>query len=119
MIFEIEFYETKNGVCPVADFIDNIKDKKLIAKIYRDIDILENNGYLAREPLSKSLSDGLFELRTKQGTDIARIIYFFFVGNKIVMTNGFIKKTQKTPESERMKALKYREDYLSRKRGEK
>lgn len=33
---------------------------------------------------------------------------------KIILTNGFIKKTQKTPRSEIMKAKKYRADYLER-----
>ena len=38
----------------------------------------------------------------------------FFDGQKIVMTNGFIKKTQKTPQAELDKALKYKSDYERR-----
>ena len=48
---------------------------------------------------------------------IYRIIYFFIVGNNIVLTNGFIKKTQKTPISEIEKALEYRKDFLKRYNG--
>ena len=48
-------------------------------------------------PLAKHLDDGIFELRTVQGNNITRILYFFVVGKTIVLTNGFIKKTQKTP----------------------
>ena len=118
MKFVIEFYETENKQCPVAEFLDSIADKKLLTKVLRDISFLEVNGHLLREPQSKSLSDGLFELRTKQGTDIVRIIYFFFVGRKIVMTNGFVKKTQKTPERERLRALQCRQDYLERHKGD-
>ena len=40
---------------------------------------------------------------------------FFVVGKKIVLTNGFTKKTQKTPKSEIELAKRYRADYLSRK----
>ena len=110
-------YETEAGRLPVVDFLSSIKDDKLLAKIYRDIKLLEVSGNLLREPYSKALNNGLFELRTKQGTNISRIIYFFIVGNNIVLTNGFIKKTQKTPISEIEKALEYRKDFLKRYNG--
>ena len=115
--FNIIMYETEAGRLPVVDFLSNIKDDKLLAKIYRDIKLLEVSGNLLREPYSKALNNGLFELRTKQGTNISRIIYFFIVGNNIVLTNGFIKKTQKTPTSEIEKALEYRKDFLKRYNG--
>lgn len=54
-------------------------------------------------------------MRAKVGSDISRVLYFFFVGNKAILTNGFVKKTQKTPEAEKDKAKKYRAEYLSRK----
>ncbi len=44
--------------------------------------------------------DGIFELRAQQGSDITRVLYFFQIGNKAYLTNGFTKKTQKTPPSE-------------------
>lgn len=115
--FNIIMYETEAGRLPVVDFLSSIKDDKLLAKIYRDIKLLEVSGNLLREPYSKALNNGLFELRTKQGTNISRIIYFFIVGNNIVLTNGFIKKTQKTPTSEIEKALEYRKDFLKRYNG--
>ena len=57
---------------------------------------------------------GFFELRTKQGSNIVRNLYFFFVGTKIIITHGFRKKTQKTPPEEIERAKKYRKDYLAR-----
>ena len=45
-----------------------------------------------------------FELRAKVGSDISRVLYFFVVGRTVVLTNGFIKKTQKTPSAEIEKA---------------
>ena len=78
-------------------------------------DLLEENGPQLREPYSKHLEDGIFELRAKQGSDITRVLYFFFVGKKIVLTNGFTKKTQKTPRAEITTAKKYRAEYIERK----
>ena len=75
---------------------------------------MENNGTSLREPYSDPLGDGIFELRTKQGSDITRVLYFFFVGNKAVLTNGFTKKTQKTPKPELALAKKYKDDYERR-----
>lgn len=55
------------------------------------------------------------KMRAKQGSDITRVLYFFFVGKKIVLTNGFTKKTQKTPRAEIATAKKYRAEYIERK----
>ena len=48
------------------------------------------------------------------GTDIVRVLYFFYFEGKIVFTNGFVKKTQKTPREEIRKAKEYRKDYIER-----
>ncbi|MBQ7759950.1 MAG: type II toxin-antitoxin system RelE/ParE family toxin [Acidaminococcaceae bacterium] len=58
--------------------------------------------------------DGIFELRTQQGNDIARVLYFFVVGRKVILTNGFIKKSPKTPNDQIELAKKYRADYERR-----
>ena len=70
-------------------------------------------GILTREPLSKHLEDGIFELRSKVGTNIVRILYFFEENRIIIATNGFVKKQQKTPKSEIELAKRRRKDYFS------
>lgn len=84
------------------------------AKIFLALEFLEEKGPALREPYSKSLGDGIFEVRAKQGTDISRVLYFFVVGRKIILTNGFVKKTQKTPPREIDRAKRYRADYQNR-----
>ena len=59
--------------------------------------------------------DGIFELRSKAGTDIVRILYFFDGDRIIIATNGFVKKQQKTPRSEIELAKKRRIYHLSKK----
>ena len=112
--FEVEFYETPNGDPPAKEFLLSL-DKKMRAKMADTISILQDNGYELREPYSKHLSEGIFELRAKVGSDITRVLYFFYVERHIILTNGFIKKTQKTPPKEIERAKKYRADYLRRK----
>jgi len=82
--------------------------------MFREIDLLVNNGPELREPHSKHVEDGIFELRAKQGNDISRVLYFFIVGKKAILTNGFVKKTMKTPKNEIELAKRYRKDYFNR-----
>jgi phage-related protein len=56
-------------------------------------------------------TDGLYEIRIKQGSDIFRIFCFFDEGKLIILANGFQKKTQKTPKLEIEKALKIKKEY--------
>ena len=112
-MYEIDFYHTEDGKCPIEDFLDDL-EPRLLAKTLRTIDLLEYFGHKIREPDSKFLGDGIFEFRTQLGSDITRILYFFVVGEKAILTNGFVKKTQKTPKRERELAKKYKADYERR-----
>ena len=112
--FTVIVYEKENGESPVEDFINGL-EVKMRAKVYGLLSILQDKGNMLREPYSKHLDDGIFELRCKVGSNITRVLYFFVVGNKAVLTNGFIKKTDKTPKREIELAERYRMDYLSRK----
>ena len=112
--FEVEFYVNAKGEQPAKEFLLSL-DMKMRAKMVNTISILQDNGYELREPYSKHLSEGIFELRAKVGSNITRVLYFFYVDKHIILTNGFIKKTQKTPIAEIEKAKKYRVDYLQRK----
>lgn len=112
MKFEIELYEYNNKE-PVKDFILE-QDIKMQAKIFHNLELLELEGNFLREPYSKHLEDGIFELRTQVSNNITRILFFFVVGQKIILTNGFVKKTQKTPAKEIELAKKRRNEYLNR-----
>ncbi len=112
-MFNIEFYQLPNGEKPVREFLDSL-DKKMRAKAVYSLSVLEEFGNTLREPYSKPIGGGLFELRIKFASDISRIFYFFVVDNKIILTNGFIKKTMKTPKAEIELARKYKADYERR-----
>lgn len=114
MKFTVEFYEKENGEIPVINFIDSL-EPKMGAKVLSLIEILEEKGNQLRLPYSECLEDGIFELRCKFGSDITHTLYFFYEGANIILTNGFVKKTQKTPAQEIKLAKLRRDDYLSRK----
>lgn len=115
MNFEVEYYEDQNGKYPVEEFILS-QEEKMQAKIFRMITLLEEYGNQLREPYSKELDDKIFELRIKQSSNITRILYFFVVGRKIILTNGFVKKQDKTPPGEIKLAKERRELYYKSKK---
>ena len=99
MTIDVDFYELPDGTEPVRIFLDGL-NQKMKAKLFREIDLRAANGPELREPHSKHIEDGIFELRAKQGSDISRVLYFFFVGRKAILTNGYVKKTMKTPKDQ-------------------
>ena len=102
----------------MAEFLDSL-DRKMNAKLIGLMELLEEKGTELREPYSAPLEDGIFELRCKLGSNITRALYFFYVGKRIVVTNGFIKKTQKTPPGEIKLAKDRRKDWIERQEREK
>jgi len=71
----------RTGENLVEEFLDSLPAKMRI-KAIDSLDLLEEYGNKLRLPYSKALNDGLFELRIKFSSDISRIFYFFFIGNK-------------------------------------
>jgi phage-related protein len=58
-------------------------------------------------------SAGIFEVRVEVGSNIFRVFSFFDKGNIIILTNGFQKKTQKTPKAEIKLAEKLKKEYFA------
>jgi len=91
---------------------------KLRAKAFKDIELLKKHGAELTEPYVKRIQgkkyQGLYELRIKFSSDIARIFYFTYYDNSFILLHGFLKKTMNTPTKELDRALQYMEDYKRR-----
>jgi len=111
--YQVLFFEKENGIFPAEEFINSL-EIKMSAKIYRTLKMLEANGPALREPYSKHLDDGIFEIRVKLGTNLSRVLYFFYIDKRIIATHGFTKKTQKTPKEEIERAKLYRKEFLAK-----
>jgi len=120
--FTIKFYEDEKGNTPVDDFLDELKLKnpQLYLKTQRDIQLLKEEGFRLEMPHVRKIEgkNGIFELRSKQSTNIGRVLYFFYDGTNIILTNGFVKKTDKTPPEEIKRAIRRKKDYLRRKQSD-
>jgi len=117
MKWKLEFYQKQNKKIPVKDFLLKTQTK-MRAKIVKEIELLEMHGLDLKEPYIKKIIGkkykNLYELRIKFSTNITRIIFFVFKEKKIILLNGFIKKTNKTPLKEIEKSLNYKNDYEKR-----
>ena len=122
-MYTVEFYETRDGQCPVWEFLENLRIKSASNKDARIqhkqaslyIELLQQNGTRLNDNITKHLEDGIWELRPGNN----RVFYFFYENNTFVLLHQFRKKSQKTPKREIEKAKSERTDYLSRKEHDK
>ena len=89
--FIIEFFEKSDGTYPAEEFILS-QDLKMKSRLYRTLAVLETDGNNIREPYSKFLGDGIYEVRVQQVNNIARVLYFFVVNKKISKNTKIIDK---------------------------
>ncbi|MDP9254712.1 MAG: type II toxin-antitoxin system RelE/ParE family toxin [Verrucomicrobiota bacterium] len=100
MEFTVEFYMSASGQSPVREFLDELKQSDPIdhAAVLRGLAKLRNRQY-HREPLSKALGDGLFELR-HVGKLNTRVMWLFMKGQRIIAVHGIRNKGQAIPARE-------------------
>jgi phage-related protein len=111
---EVVFYTTSGGKCPIQDFLDCLPDK-VFQKIAWVLKLLTELDKIPPTYFKKLAgTDNIWECRISFGANIYRLLCFLHNGSIIVLTNGFIKKSQKTPIDEIVKAEEYRNDYIRR-----
>ena len=97
MEFTVEFYETADGRVPVQELLLELRasDPGDFAAIMAGLAKLRNRQY-HREPLTKALGDGLFELR-HVGKLNSRVFWFFARGRRIIAVHAIRNKGQAIP----------------------
>lgn len=83
---------------------------KILAKMLHIFELIEMAGAKLGEPYTKSLNDGLFEVRAKAQEGIGRSIYCYQKGQKVIILHSFVKKDQKTPKKALEIALKRKKE---------
>ena len=115
-MYKIEIYNDKNGKSEIMEYITYLKqrtdkDSKIkFAKIVSCIRKLEENGLSLQNDYIKHIVDELWELRPLRD----RILFAYVEDNKFVLLSIFMKKTQKTPIREILKAKRLLKEYKER-----
>lgn len=114
MEFSVEFYETADGRSHVQEFLDDLRlsDAGDFAAVIAGLAKLRNRQY-HREPLCKSIGDGLFELR-HVGKLNTRILWFFMKGRRIIAVHGIRNKGQAIAERDLSTARERKADWEKR-----
>jgi phage-related protein len=103
-------------------FIDFYKsqDDKVQTKIEYALDLVRYERQVPKKFFKHLEStDGIYEVRVETPFKNIRILCFFDKGNLVVLTNCFLKKTQKTPGKEIKRSEKLKKEYLKEKYGGK
>lgn len=112
----VTFYKTADEKCPIEDFLDSLPWKAAqkatwVLKLLEDLDTVPSTYF-------KKLTgtEEIWECRISFASNAYRICCFFAGDSQVVLTHGFVKKSQKTPRAETEKAEAYRRDFLKRRR---
>ena len=106
MPFEIEYFNQRILAGIEAWPVD------VLADYARLVELLAEHGPNLRLPHSRAFGDGLFELRPRGRSGIARALYCFLVGKRVIVLHAFIKKAQQTPDRELKLARKRMKEVL-------
>lgn len=114
----VKFYVTPEGKIPVKEFLDAIQPRDA-QKIIWVLRLLEDPSvemeHIPRKYFKKLVgTEGIWEVRVKTGTGCFRVFSFFITGNEIVLTHGYMKKTDKTDIKQLRRAERYRAEFLLR-----
>ena len=94
-VLNARFYRTAAGNEPVRDWLKGLSrdDRRTIG---HDIGLVED-GWPVGMPVCRSLSGGLWEVRSDISDGRTARVIFLIRASHMVLLHGFIKKTQKTP----------------------
>ena len=112
----IEFYLTPSGNCPIEEFLDSLSDQQA-QKVTWVLRLVERIDIVPIQYLKKlDGTEDIWEIRAQFGGNNYRLLGFFDGGRLIILTNGFSKKTQKTPMNEIEKAIRIMKEYFESKK---
>jgi phage-related protein len=116
---QIKFYRKKSGKAPVEEFLDSLKPKHA-KKVTWTLRLIEDMDQVPVQYFKKlKNTDDIWEVRARIGSHSFRLLGFITGDEFVVLTNGFKKKSQKTPKQEIELAEQRKADYLAQNGGSK
>lgn len=113
---QIAFYRTESDHVPIEEFLDSLTGKQA-QKVVWVLRLIEELDMVPRQYFKKLVDTAeIWEVRVQFGGNIFRLLGFFADATTLMLTNGFAKKTQKTPPQEVALAEQRRQSYLARRR---
>lgn len=107
--YTIEWFYSKNGKSQALEYYRTLPpaDRRKVLKLFQ---LMGEMGQIRNKTMFRNEGDKIFAFKPQPH----RFLSFFFEGQKIIVTNGFIKKQQKLPKTEKDRALRMMEEYKQR-----
>lgn len=98
----------------LIDFLDELArdgntDAERIAYLIKRT---ADHGIVKNKKQCREIGDDIYEFKASNG---ARVLWFYDEGSVIICSHGFVKKSQKTPKTEKERAIKIRQQYFEEK----
>lgn len=114
MCARLSFTKTVKGNSPVEEYLDSLTSKQA-QKVAWVLQLVETLPLIPKQYFKKlEGTDDIWEVRIDQGGNTFRLLGFFEKGNLVILTNGFTKKSQRTPETEIDIAQQLKAEHISR-----
>lgn len=107
--YTIEWYYTERGDSQPLDFFKGISATEQ-QKLFHIIKRLGDFGFVSDKTKFRNEGDDIYAMKPQPN----RFLSFFYEGNKIIITNAFVKKAQKLRKQEKDRAIAARNDYIER-----
>lgn len=112
----IQFYRTSSGKSPVEEFLDSLSDHHA-QKVAWVLRLVEQFDIVPQQYFKKLVgTEDLWEVRAQIGGNSYRLLEFFDGSRLLILTSGFSKKQQKTPQREIDLACQRRTEYYQRRK---
>ena len=104
--FTIEWYFNERGVSPARNYYESLPVERRV-KFIKLARLMGEVGRIFDIARFRNEGDQIFAFKPQPD----RYLCFFVVGRKIIVTNGFEKKSQKLPQGEKERALRAKTDF--------
>jgi phage-related protein len=109
---QVQVYRTASGRTPVEEYLESLTAKQA-QKVVWGLQIIEELEVVPRQYFKKLVNtDDIWEVRVQLGNNIFRLLGFLDGNELVILTHGFVKKTQKTPPQEIAVAEQRKRDYI-------
>lgn len=107
--FTIEWYFDERGASPAKDYYESLPIERRV-KFIKLARLMGEVGKIFDTAKFRNEGDQIYAFKPQPD----RYLCFFVVGRKIIVTNGFEKKSQKLPPNEKERAVRAKEDFERR-----
>ncbi|MBN2159249.1 MAG: type II toxin-antitoxin system RelE/ParE family toxin [Spirochaetes bacterium] len=107
--FAIEWYFDTGGKSQALEYFQELNEGRQDKTLYL-LKRMGDFGKISNKAQFRYEGDDIFAFKPQPD----RFLCFFVKGRKIIITNAFVKKSDALPRKEKQRAMKSREDFLSR-----